>query len=75
MNKIPVSVIIPVYNVERYIERCTRSVLEQTLQDVEIIFVDDCTPDSSMDIVDSVLKEYPPRKGTRDFQRQGRQVY
>lgn len=39
-----VSVIIPVYGAEKYIERCARSLFGQTLDDVEYIFVDDCTP-------------------------------
>ena len=57
-----VSVIIPVYNVERYIERCVRSLFEQTLIDMEYIFVDDCSPDNSINILESVLEEYPNRK-------------
>ena len=46
-----VSVIIPIYNVEAYIEECLVSVLKQTLKDIEIICVNDGTPDNSMDIV------------------------
>lgn len=42
-----VSVIVPVYNAEKTIERCVRSLLSQTLQDIEIIFVDDCSTDNS----------------------------
>ena len=61
MNTPKVSVIIPIYNVERYIERCARSLFEQTLNDLEYIFIDDCTPDKSVDILESVLKEYPHR--------------
>lgn len=57
-----VSVIIPVYGVEKYIERCARSLFEQTLDDVEYIFVNDCTPDRSMDILSQILNEYPNRK-------------
>lgn len=56
-----VSVIIPVYNVEKYIERCARSLFEQTLDDMEYIFVNDCTPDQSMQILSSILTEYPNR--------------
>ncbi len=47
-----VSVIIPVYNVEQYIEECLTSALRQTLQDIEVICVDDGSPDGSMEIVE-----------------------
>lgn len=57
-----VSVIIPVYGVEKYIERCVRSLFEQTLDDIEYLFIDDCTPDRSIDILKQVLEEYPHRK-------------
>ena len=57
-----VSVIIPVYGVEKYIERCARSLLEQTLDDIEYLFIDDCTPDKSIYILNRVLEEYPNRK-------------
>lgn len=56
MNK--VSVIIPVFKVAPFVERCTRSLMEQTLQEVEFIFVDDASPDESMDIVRRVCSEY-----------------
>ena len=48
------SVIVPVYNVEKYIVRCLRSVVEQTCDDFELIVVDDETPDRSIEIA----KEY-----------------
>ena len=57
-----VSVIIPVYGVEKYIEKCARSLFEQTLDDIEYLFVDDCTPDKSVDILKHILEEYPHRK-------------
>ncbi len=57
-----VSVVIPVYNVEAYIERCARSLFEQTLDSLEYIFVNDCTPDNSMQILQKVLTDYPHRK-------------
>lgn len=57
-----VSILIPVYGVEKYIERCARSVFEQTYHNLEIIFVDDCTPDHSIEILKRVLEEYPERK-------------
>ncbi len=49
-----VSVIIPVYNTEKYIRKCLDSVCNQTLSDIEIICVNDCSPDNSLEI----LKEY-----------------
>lgn len=57
-----VSVIVPVYNVEPFIERCARSLFAQTLTDLEILFVDDCSPDKSSDIILRILEEYPVRK-------------
>lgn len=57
-----VSVIVPVYGVEKYIERCARSLFEQTLDDIEYLFIDDCTPDRSIEILKNVLEEYPNRK-------------
>lgn len=61
MSMPKVSVIVPVFNVESYIERCARSLFEQTLEDIEFIFVDDCTPDNSINILQKVLMEYPNR--------------
>lgn len=57
-----VSVIVPVYKVEKYIERCVRSLFGQTLDDIEYIFVNDCTPDASMEVLQNLLEEYPARK-------------
>lgn len=57
-----VSVLVPVYGVEKYIERCARSIFEQTYQNLEIIFVNDCTPDNSITILNRVLDDYPERK-------------
>lgn len=57
-----VSIIIPVYGVEKYIERCARSLFEQTLDDIEYLFIDDCTQDKSVEILKRVLEEYPHRK-------------
>ena len=53
-----VSVVIPIYKVENYIERCVRALMEQTLGDVEFLFVDDASPDGSMEIVRKVVSEY-----------------
>ena len=57
-----VSVIIPVYKVEPYIARCARALFSQTMEDLEFIFVDDCTPDASIAVMQEVLQEFPKRK-------------
>lgn len=56
------SVIIPIYRVEKYIEQCARSLFEQTLNDLEYIFINDCSPDHSIEVLQHVLEEYPHRK-------------
>jgi glycosyltransferase involved in cell wall biosynthesis len=53
-----ISLIIPVYGVEQYIERCCVSVFEQTYNNFEIIFVNDCSKDMSADIVFKVIEQY-----------------
>ena len=55
------SVIVPVYKAEKYIEKCAISLFEQTLDDIEYIFIDDCTPDNSIDILKGIIKQYPNR--------------
>jgi len=57
-----VSVIVPIYKVEKYIERCARSLFEQTLDDMEFIFVDDCSPDTSLKVLETIITEYENRK-------------
>ena len=54
-----VSVIIPVYNVENYLERCVDSVMHQTYKNLEIILVNDGSTDSSFDICNNLKKKYP----------------
>ncbi len=56
-----VSVIIPVYNVEKYIKKCLDSLVNQTLSDIEIIVVNDGTPDNSQIIIDEYVKKYPDK--------------
>lgn len=53
-----VSVIIPIYNVASYIEKCARSLFEQTLDGIEFLFVNDCTPDNSVEILERLIEEY-----------------
>lgn len=59
MNK--VSILVPVYGVEKFIERCVRSLMQQTYPCIEYIFVDDCSLDNSIHILKSVLSEYPEK--------------
>lgn len=59
--KYKVSVIVPIYNVEKFITRCVETLMEQTLPEVEFIFVNDATPDNSWNILNEVLKKYPAR--------------
>lgn len=53
------SIIIPVYNVERYIRKCMESIMNQTFRDYEVIVVDDESPDNSMRIVEEFASSYP----------------
>ncbi len=57
-----VSILVPIYGVEKYIERCARSLFEQTYENIEYIFVDDCSPDRSIEILKKVIDDYPQRK-------------
>ena len=56
---IKVSVILPVYGVAQYIERCAQSLLDQTLQEMEFIFVDDHGPDNSIQLVKDLIDGNP----------------
>ena len=49
-----ISIIIPIYNAENYLKRCLNSVINQTLKDIEIICINDCSKDNSLEI----LKKY-----------------
>lgn len=51
------SIIIPVYNVEKYIDRCLKSILEQSYEKYEVIIVNDGSPDNSMDIIKKYTKK------------------
>lgn len=56
-----VSIIIPVFNTEKYLKRCVDSCLNQTLSNIEIILIDDCSTDSSRDIILDYAKTYPDK--------------
>ena len=57
-----VSVIVPVYGVEKYIQRCAESLFAQTYKDIEFIFIDDGSPDRSVELLEKVMGRYPERK-------------
>ena len=54
-----ISVIIPVYNVEDYIDECLKSVVTQTFDDFEVLVINDGSPDKSQKIIDRYVKKYP----------------
>lgn len=56
-----VSVIIPIFGVEQFIQKCVETLMEQTLQEIEYIFVNDATPDGSINVLKEVIKHYPNR--------------
>lgn len=58
-NQPLVSILVPVYQVGEYVERCARSLFEQTYDNLEYIFINDCSPDNSIQILESVIKDYP----------------
>ena len=58
---IKVSILVPIYNVAQYIERCVISLMEQTYENIEYVFVDDCSPDNSIKVLRDVIKKYPNR--------------
>lgn len=62
MNAPKVSFAVSVYNNAPYIERAARCLFEQTLDDLEFVFVDDASPDNSMEILYRVLADYPHRQ-------------
>jgi glycosyltransferase involved in cell wall biosynthesis len=57
-----ISIIVPIYRSEKYIERCVRSLFEQTYHNIEYYFINDCSPDNSIQILNSVVEDYPLRK-------------
>ena len=53
-----ISIIVPVYNVSKFIERCTQSIINQTYKQIECIFIDDCTQDDSISIIQLITNNY-----------------
>jgi len=59
MKKPKVSILVPIYNVSDFIERCAHSLFNQTFKELEFIFVNDCTTDDSIDKLKKVIIQYP----------------
>ena len=57
-----VTIIVPVYGVEKYIVECVESLFAQTYSGIEYVFCDDCTPDRSIELLREVMERYPERK-------------
>jgi len=62
MSDYAVSVLVPVYNAARYMETCATSLFSQTLPKIEYVFVDDGSPDNSMEILNAVIQQFPHRQ-------------
>lgn len=54
-----ISVITPIYNVKRFVKKCVESLMSQTYEDVEYIFVNDASTDGSIDILKSIIERHP----------------
>ena len=60
-EKMKVSILVPIFNVENFISRCLESLFSQIYSNIEYVFVNDCTPDNSMTILMDMLQKYPSR--------------
>ena len=58
MKKPKISIIIPVYNVEKYLERCLNSIRNQSYDNLEVIMIDDCSTDNSYEICQKYEEKY-----------------
>ena len=56
-DQVNVSIIVPVYNVEKYLEKCLESIINQTLKNLEIICVNDGSTDNSLQILEDYAKK------------------
>ena len=57
-NDIKVSILVPFYKVENYVGKCVESLFSQTYKNIEYVFVNDCTPDKSMQIINEYIDKY-----------------
>ncbi|MBQ9585164.1 MAG: glycosyltransferase family 2 protein [Muribaculaceae bacterium] len=61
-NEIKVSIVIPVYNAEPFLEQCVRSLMLQTHQNIEYLFIDDASVDKSLYLLKSLIDQFPTRR-------------
>ena len=57
-HQIKVSILVPFYKVENYVGRCVESLFTQTYKNIEYVFVNDCTPDGSMEVINEKIDKY-----------------
>lgn len=62
MERIKISILVPIYGTEQYIARCAHSLFKQNYDNIEYIFVNDCTKDKSVEILEQVISQYPNRR-------------
>ncbi len=62
LNAYPISILIPIYNVEKYLRRCLDSLFTQTYANIEYIFIHDCGTDNSFAILLEEIEKHPSRK-------------
>ena len=60
-QNVKVSILVPFYKVERYVGRCVESLFTQTYENVEFIFVNDCTPDESLEVINQYIDKFGVR--------------
>lgn len=66
-----ITIIIPCYNTEKYIEKCLDSILNQNLKKYEVILVDDCSTDKTVSIIKKYEKKYPEFKLIQNHENHG----
>jgi len=71
MAHVKVSIIVPVYNVEKYLRECMESLVNQTLDDIEIIAINDGSPDNSIEILEEYKEKYPEKVVVRSIENRG----
>ena len=70
-RNVKISVIVPVYNVERYLSACMDSLVNQTMEDIEIIAVNDGSPDNSLAILEDYQERYPQKVQVLSIENHG----